>query len=122
MTIRQINIQTNVETTIPDNRVVSEEEVANGIRDERNEELRSNVETTIPDNRVVSEEEVANGIRDERNEQLRSTVDVIAGNVLRWNCLTTEEQALWTTYRLELLDVPQQAGFPNSVTWPTEPS
>jgi len=91
MTIRQINIQTNVETT-------------------------------IPDNRVVSEEEVANNIRDERNEQLRSTVDVIAGNVLRWNCLTTEEQALWTTYRLELLDVPQQAGFPNSVTWPTEPS
>lgn len=91
MTIRQINIQTNVETT-------------------------------IPDNRVVSEEEVANGIRDERNEQLRSTVDVIAGNVLRWNCLTTEEQDLWTTYRLELLDVPQQAGFPNSVTWPTEPS
>jgi len=91
MTIRQINIQTNVETT-------------------------------IPDNRVVSEEEVANNIRDERNEQLRSTVDVIAGNVLRWNCLTTEEQDLWTTYRLELLDVPQQAGFPNSVTWPTEPS
>jgi|VirMetMinimDraft_7_1064189.scaffolds.fasta_scaffold56149_2 hypothetical protein len=91
MTIRQINIQTNVETT-------------------------------IPDNRVVSEEEVANGIRDERNEELRSTVDVIAGNVLRWNCLTTEEQALWTTYRLELLDVPQQAGFPNTITWPTKPS
>lgn len=44
MTIRQINIQTNVETTIPDNRVVSEEEVANGIRDERNEELRSTVD------------------------------------------------------------------------------
>jgi len=91
MTIRQINIQTNVKTT-------------------------------IPDNRVVSEEEVANGIRDERNEELRSTVDVIAGNVLRWNCLTTEEQALWTTYRLELLDVPQQAGFPNTITWPTKPS
>ena len=91
MTIRQINIQTNVETT-------------------------------IPDNRVVSEEEVANNIRDERNEQLRSTVDVIAGNVLRWNCLTTEEQDLWTTYRLELLDVPQQAGFPNTITWPTKPS
>lgn len=90
MTIRQINIQTNVETT-------------------------------IPDNRVVSEEEVANGIRDERNEELRLTVDVIAGNVLRWNCLTTEEQALWTTYRLELLDVPQQSGFPNSITWPTKP-
>ena len=91
MTIRQINIQTNVETT-------------------------------VADNRVVSEEEVANVIRDERNEELRATVDVIAGSVLRWGCLTAEEQALWTTYRLELLNVPQQAGFPNTITWPTKPS
>jgi len=91
MTIRQINVQTNVETT-------------------------------IADNRVISEEELANGIRQERNEHLRAKVDVIAGNVLRWDCLTTEEQALWATYRLELLDVPQQAGFPNTITWPTEPS
>ena len=28
----------------------------------------------------------------------------------------------WRTYRQALRDVPAQAGFPNSITWPTEPS
>lgn len=28
----------------------------------------------------------------------------------------------WKTYRKNLRDVPAQAGFPNSVTWPTKPS
>ncbi len=28
----------------------------------------------------------------------------------------------WTDYRQKLRDVPAQSGFPNSVTWPTEPS
>jgi len=27
----------------------------------------------------------------------------------------------WTTYRQALRDVPAQAGFPTSVTWPVEP-
>tara|TARA_E500000081_G_scaffold41666_1_gene45261 strand:- start:57 stop:446 length:390 start_codon:yes stop_codon:yes gene_type:complete len=28
----------------------------------------------------------------------------------------------WRVYRQALRDVPQQSGFPSSVTWPTEPS
>lgn len=28
----------------------------------------------------------------------------------------------WRVYRQALRDVPTQAGFPNSVTWPSEPS
>ena len=28
----------------------------------------------------------------------------------------------WRTYRAALRDVPAQAGFPNSITWPTEPN
>mgnify|MGYP003625593704 FL=1 len=28
----------------------------------------------------------------------------------------------WRTYRQALRDVPAQAGFPNSITWPSEPS
>jgi len=28
----------------------------------------------------------------------------------------------WRTYRAALRDVPAQAGFPNSITWPSEPS
>ena len=27
----------------------------------------------------------------------------------------------WRTYRAALRDVPAQAGFPNSITWPSEP-
>ena len=28
----------------------------------------------------------------------------------------------WVTYRQALRDVPAQAGFPNTITWPTKPS
>jgi hypothetical protein len=31
------------------------------------------------------------------------------------------DQAAWATYRQALRDVPQQTGFPFSVTWPQEP-
>jgi hypothetical protein len=30
-------------------------------------------------------------------------------------------QAAWAAYRQALRDVPQQSGFPKSVTWPTPP-
>ena len=28
----------------------------------------------------------------------------------------------WTTYRAALRNLPAQAGFPNSITWPSEPN
>ena len=31
------------------------------------------------------------------------------------------DQTAWATYRQALRDVPAQAGFPNTITWPTEP-
>ena len=31
------------------------------------------------------------------------------------------DQAAWAGYRQALRDIPAQAGFPNEVTWPTEP-
>jgi hypothetical protein len=31
------------------------------------------------------------------------------------------DQEAWATYRQSLRDVPSQSGFPNEVTWPTEP-
>ena len=31
------------------------------------------------------------------------------------------DQAAWATYRQALRDIPAQAGFPNTVTWPVEP-
>jgi hypothetical protein len=49
------------------------------------------------------------------------TVDQVVTNPLRWEALDAETQAAWATYRQALLDVPQQDGFPNTVTWPTKP-
>jgi hypothetical protein len=36
--------------------------------------------------------------------------------------LTTEQQDAWAAYRQELRDIPQQAGFPLTVVWPTPPA
>jgi len=57
-----------------------------------------------------------------QRDSLLLTVDAIAGNALRWAALDADTQAAWAAYRQALLDVPQQAGFPNDVAWPEEPS
>ena len=59
-------------------------------------------------------------VRSQR-DQLLLEVDAVAGNALRWAALSSDKQAEWATYRTALLDVPQQAGFPNTITWPTKP-
>jgi len=53
-------------------------------------------------------------VREERDAKLTAT-DWMA------NSDVTMSDA-WRTYRAALRDVPAQAGFPNSITWPTEPS
>jgi len=59
--------------------------------------------------------------RDARDVKLRNEVDPIVTNPLRWADLTTEKQNEWTQYRTDLLNVPQQAGFPHNINWPTKP-
>jgi hypothetical protein len=56
-----------------------------------------------------------------QREQLLNQLDSVISNPLRWAAMTTEQQAAWATYRQALLDVPQQAGFPDNITWPTSP-
>ena len=36
--------------------------------------------------------------------------------------LSDADKAAWSTYRGELRDVPEQSGFPSTVTWPEQPS
>ena len=55
----------------------------------------------------------ANKVRAERDALLAAS-DYMA--------LADRITADWTTYRQALRDVPAQAGFPTSVTWPVEPS
>ena len=53
-----------------------------------------------------------------QRDLLLSVVDVVVSNPLRWASLTSDKQNEWTVYRQALLDVPQQSGFPRTVTWP----
>ena len=59
--------------------------------------------------------------RSKRNELLETEIDPIVMNSLRWGDLSPAEQAAMAVYRQELLDVPQQAGFPKTHTWPNKP-
>tara|TARA_R110000744_G_scaffold361311_1_gene469023 strand:+ start:381 stop:794 length:414 start_codon:yes stop_codon:yes gene_type:complete len=64
--------------------------------------------------------DLADSVRLERDGLLLG-VDAYVSNPLRWASLTSAVQALWATYRLELLYVPQQTGFPHTIEWPNKP-
>ena len=74
----------------------------------------------VPPTQEELDAALASEVRADRDGRL-TEVDAIAGNALRWAALDAETQAAWATYRQALLDVPQQSGFPNDITWPTEP-
>ena len=63
----------------------------------------------------------AEDIRRYRDFLLSEEVDPIVSNALRWADLTAAKQAEWVQYRTDLLNVPDQAGFPADITWPTKP-
>tara|TARA_R110000796_G_scaffold249710_1_gene377814 strand:- start:29 stop:448 length:420 start_codon:yes stop_codon:yes gene_type:complete len=65
---------------------------------------------------------LAASLRSERDSKLVNEVDPIVTNPLRWAELTEGKQAEWTQYRTNLLNLPAQAGFPNTITWPTKPT
>jgi hypothetical protein len=58
-------------------------------------------------------------VRAQRDALLVSTVDSAVPNVMVWNAMSVAEQDALTVYRQELLDVPEQAGFPDTIIWPT---
>ena len=56
----------------------------------------------------------AKSVRADRDQRLKDTDWMGLSDVT----MSTE----WATYRQELRDVPEQAEFPNTIVWPTEPS
>lgn len=62
------------------------------------------------------------GMRGIRDRLLAEEVDPLANNSLRWAELTDAKQAEWAQYRTDLLNLTDQSGFPNTVTWPTKPT
>lgn len=61
-------------------------------------------------------------IRSDRDYKLLTEVDPLVSNPLRWAELTSNKQTEWSQYRTNLLNLPQQSGFPNAITWPVRPN
>ena len=66
--------------------------------------------------------ELSVSLREQRDQKLYEEVDPLVTNPLRWGELTDAKQVEWTQYRTDLLDLPEQSGFPNTLTWPTKPT
>jgi FPC/CPF motif-containing protein YcgG len=58
---------------------------------------------------------VAASVRADRNARLT------ASDFTQLSDYSKQDQQQWKQYRQALRDVPQQAGFPRSVIWPTVP-
>ena len=58
----------------------------------------------------------------EQRDMLLQELDGLAANPLRWNSFSVDQQEQLAQYRQALLDVPQQAGFPDNVSWPMRPN
>jgi hypothetical protein len=82
--------------------------------------IGDDVAAYVPPTQDELDAALAAEVRDDRGDRL-TEVDAVAGNALRWAALDADTQAVWALYRQELLDVPQQTGFPNDVVWPTKP-
>lgn len=65
-------------------------------------------------------EQRKNQQRTKRN-QLLSQIDALISNPLRWASIDEQEKNAIANYRLSLLAVPQQEGFPDNITWPESP-
>lgn len=83
--------------------------------------IGSDFEPYVPPTQAELDAQQSALVRSERNRLLKSQVDPIVSNPLRWADLTTEKQNEWSQYRTDLLNVPQQSGFPNTISWPTKP-
>jgi len=63
----------------------------------------------------------AEQIRAERGRRLAG-IDRLVANPLRWAEFTEAQKTAFAAYRQALLDVPQQPGFPEDVSWPEMPA
>ena len=75
----------------------------------------------IPPTQEELDVKAAKQVRKQRHRLLATVVDPLVSNPLRWADLTQDQQQAWAAYRMELLNVPQQSGFPQNVIWPVAP-
>jgi hypothetical protein len=69
-----------------------------------------------------ADEKVSDIARSQRNRKLEFEVDPWVTNPLRWESLSPAKQQEWLDYRISLLDLPQQEGWPHNIVWPLQPA
>ena len=108
-----------VHSTIPTPNVVVTDEQWQTALDNNYNYINSDGSGLVVDLSTNEEKEVL--VRESRDIILATVVDPLVSNPLRWADLTAAKKAEWSQYRTDLLNVPQQAGFPHTVAWPTKP-
>lgn len=83
--------------------------------------IGSNFEAYIPPTQQEIDAKAGAKVREQREWLLKNEVDPIVSNPLRWNEMTEDQRNMWSQYRRDLLNVPQQVGFPHDINWPTSP-
>lgn len=71
----------------------------------------------------VMQQQTEDAVRAERDKLLADT-DWVVTKAIEQNAqdgLGMQIPVVWLDYRQALRDIPQQPGFPDNVTWPTEP-
>ena len=86
-----------------------------------NDDLMALIGTDFAAYSAPTSEKLAAEFRLDRDNILTGVVDPFVSNPLRWAGLTSSKQTEWATYRTALLDIPEQSGFPNTISWPTAP-
>lgn len=69
---------------------------------------------------VKTQTELGSEIREQRDYMMAS-VDHYVSNPLRWAELSDDRKNVIAEYRTDLLNVPQQTGFPETIEWPEIP-
>lgn len=64
---------------------------------------------------------IAEDMRAQR-DALLAELDFVVSNPLRWSGFDDAQKAVLAAYRQALLDVPQQAAFPDRIDWPDTPA
>ena len=83
--------------------------------------ISTNFTSYVAPTQAELDAELEANLRSQRDQKLVEELDPIVTNPLRWAELTSDKQTEWTQYRTNLLNVPQQSGFPTNVTWPEKP-
>ena len=88
--------------------------IQNGVERDATPEEKAKIDAREAEYAAGANDRAAADIRTQRDTKLKES---------DWTQVADApvDQAAWATYRQALRDVPEQEGFPTTVTWPVEP-